>query len=77
MDVEDSNMLRAAARKCRDEIRQEWGRAKLRPGKDYKAKDAISRLIIRKHAEKLKPKFTLLQLLWQIGVLEGTLKDRD
>lgn len=77
MDVEASNMLRAAARKCRDEIRQEWARYKLRPGKDYKKKDAISRIIIRKHAEKLKPKFTLLQLLWQIGVLEGTLEDRD
>lgn len=77
MDVEDSNMLRAAARKCRDEIKAEWKAARLRPGKDYKAKDAISRLVIRKYAEKLKPKFTLLQLLWQIGVLEGTLKDRD
>lgn len=77
MDVESSNMLRAAARKCRDEIKAEWERAEVRPGKDYKTKDAISRLVIRKHAEKLKPKFTLLQLLWQIGVLEGTLKDRD
>lgn len=77
MDVESSNMLRAAARKCRDEIRAEWKAAHVRPGKDYKVKDAISRIVIRKHAEKLKPKFTLLQLLWQIGVLEGTLRERD
>lgn len=77
MDVEDSNMLRAAARKCREEIKEEWRSAKLRPGKDYKQKDEISRRVLKKYTDKISPKFTLLQLIWQIGVLEGTFKERD
>lgn len=77
MDVESSNMLRAAARRCRDDIRAEWRKAGLRSGRDYGEKDRISQRVIRKHAAALKPKFTLLQLLWQIGIIENTLSEKD
>jgi len=70
MTPEQSNALRAVAKQCNQEI---TSAIKANPKVN---RDDISRPIIQAHYKRIKPAYRLVDLLWQIGVLNGVLKER-
>lgn len=70
MKPEQSNALRAVARRCNDEIKSA---IKANPKAN---RDDISRPIIQAHYKRITPAYRLVDLLWCIGVLNGVLKER-
>lgn len=73
MTPELENALRATARQCWKEIQEEW---KVKQAGSIKERETISRTILLSYERKIKPRFTIYQLLYHIGVINGTLKER-
>lgn len=73
MDAAEHNAIRATARKCWADIQEAW---KAEEANTIKKRDAINRRILLSYEKRINPRFTLYQLLYHIGVHNGTLKDR-
>ena len=73
MNATESNAIRATARKCWAEIQATW---KQEEAKTIKQREVISRRILLTYEKRINPRFTLYQLLYHIGVHNGTLKER-
>lgn len=73
MEVTEANSIRATARQCWKEIQAEW---KDKQANSIKERETISRTILLSYERKIKPRFTIYQLLYHIGVINGTLEDR-
>jgi len=73
MDTAEHNAIRATARKCWADIQEAW---KAEEARTVKQREAINRRILLSYEKRITPRFTLYQLLYHIGVLNGTLKER-
>ena len=79
MSEEDRSILYHLAKKARAEIHQQWNDERL-VGKDTSEavgrRDEIARAVFAELKPLLKPRFNFSDLLYEIGVQEGRLKDR-
>lgn len=73
MQQQESNAIRATARQCWGEIQEAWKKENART---CKQRDAINRRILLSYEKRINPLFTLYQLIYHIGVINGTLKER-
>lgn len=71
MTQDQENALRAVARQCNEELKAAMRR---KPKPKY---DDVSRHILAKHYEKIKPLgIPFIRLVWTIGVLNGRFVER-
>lgn len=72
MKVQDLNILRAVARECLKEMD-----AATKGVKSVKDRDAIRVPIIQKHYRKVEGAYRKIELVYAMGVIRGTLKERE
>lgn len=79
LSEEDRTILFQLAKRARKEIHDGWKDAGV-AGKDSSEaagiRDSISRAALGRVKPLLKPRFTFADLLYEIGVQEGRLKDK-
>lgn len=73
METAELNAIRATARQCWKEIQGEW---KAEEAKSIKDRKVINRRILLSYERRISPRFTIYQLLYHIGVINGTLRER-
>ena len=73
METAEHNAIRATARQCWKEIQGAW---KAEEAKSIKDREVINRRILLSYERRISPRFTIYQLLYHIGVINGTLKER-
>lgn len=73
METAEHNAIRATARQCWKEIQGAW---KAEEAKSVGDRNIINRRILKRYERKITPKFTLSDLIYHIGVINGTLKER-
>lgn len=73
MDTAEKNAIRATARQCWKEIQAAW---KEEEAKSIKEREIISRRILTGYERRITPRFTLIQLIYNIGLVNGVLKEQ-
>lgn len=76
LSVTEWNAIYSLSRKAWKEIQSEWNRVNIGDTSNKKLvgmREDISRKILREYEKKIKPRFTLSQLIYGIGVIRGVL----
>lgn len=73
MNATESNAIRATARKCWGEVESAWEKEGARNAHERKE---IYLRILSKYETKYHPIYTRRQLIYWMGVANGTLEDR-
>lgn len=79
MELSENNALRAAARAALKEVNAAWtaaGASGSATSAAAKQRDHLARQVLDKWEAKLSPRFSRLQLVYTIGVIKGTIKEK-
>lgn len=70
MNIEDSNLLRNVAKAISKESKE-----KTKGVKSIAERDVINREIIARHHKPIAAKFTMVQVIYFVGVVRGVMRD--
>ena len=76
LSVTEWNAIYSLSRKAWSEIQKEWNQLNIGDTSNKKLvgeREEVSRTILREYEKKIKPRFTLSQLIYGIGVIRGVL----
>ena len=76
LSVTEWNAIYSLSRKAWSEIQEEWNQLNIGDTSNKKLvgeREEVSRTILREYEKKIKPRFTLSQLIYGVGVIRGVL----